>query len=244
MSIRPESHHNASHVYLLSMEGKLTNYLVKFGRNPPNRRLENGVKSRLVSYTTSPCFSKRWQSFKVTFLNESHESAYLKSRYMRHVGHLLANAIAKRCPIPWHTVRELEHLRYEKSMTPAHVISGEDLLHVIPFPKVTSDIFGRKGSGEDELSGSQYQVSLLVKAEYYTLTWLSAVRRRWYSIRFSSTHAEKTNNQTSTLPSKQDAPKPWPKCHIPRIYWSPDPIRLCPRAKGKCPLQAFLPHCK
>lgn len=92
------------------------------------------------------------------FLNESHEALYLKSQYMRHVGRLLAHAIAERGPIPWHIVKEMEELEHGKSTTAAHLISGEDPCHVIPLPTGTSAISDNQGSGDNELSGSQYQV--------------------------------------------------------------------------------------
>lgn len=55
MNADTETLQTASHNDLLSIERKLTKYLVRFGRNPPDERLENGVKAKLVSefYITS-----------------------------------------------------------------------------------------------------------------------------------------------------------------------------------------------
>lgn len=128
----------------------------------------------------SPPLSQELQYSKVTFLNESHESGYLKSRYMRHVGCLLAHAIAKRGLIPWQTVGKLEHLQYEQSNTPIHMISGEDRLDVIPLPEAKIDKVPSENeeSREDALSGSQYQVRAVVSPGDSTLTKYAAIRGR------------------------------------------------------------------
>lgn len=46
----------------------------------------------------------------MTFLNKAHDAGYVKSRYIRHVGYLLAMAIVEGHPLPWNTVREMENL--------------------------------------------------------------------------------------------------------------------------------------
>lgn len=51
---------------------------------------------------------------------------------MRHVGHLLAHAIASRHALPWHMVKALEQIHNTASTASAEVVSGEDLCQVVP----------------------------------------------------------------------------------------------------------------
>lgn len=98
----------------------------------------------------------------MTFLNKAHDAGYVKSRYIRHVGYLLAMAIVEGHPLPWNTVREMENLRFTESTRPHEMIlAAETFLPCI----------GNTGAQEDDvLSGSQYQVELSIDIGTTTLT--------------------------------------------------------------------------
>lgn len=94
---------------------------------------------------------------KIKFLNASHEAGYVKSRYIRHIGRHLGEAIAEHRPLPWDIVRKMETSRYQQSTRSNDVIlaAGDTLRHIVPSPRRRTGRvdFNFAGEGESRAQG-------------------------------------------------------------------------------------------